>query len=136
MNLEEYNERGGENDTERGGYAEPEAPERTSEASSLPAGETQGSARPGSAISPETLNSRVLMARSTALAHTGVVDKEAREVEGGHQAILAARAVRLTAYGPGEGDLKNLLPVLAELGMWTTDTTDFCGMGVCQRSKG
>jgi hypothetical protein len=33
--------------------------------------------------------------------------------------------------GPGEGDLlKKLRPVSAELGMWMTDTTDFCGMGI------
>jgi hypothetical protein len=72
MNLEEYNERGRGDDTEKAGYAEPGAPERISEASSLPVGETQGSARPGSAVSPGAPNSKVLMARSIALAYAGI----------------------------------------------------------------
>jgi hypothetical protein len=44
--------------------------------------------------------------------------------------MLAARAVRLVVYGPGEEDLKILRPILAEMGMWVIDTTDFCGMGI------
>ena len=44
--------------------------------------------------------------------------------------MLAARAVRLVVYGPGEEDLKTLRPILAEMGMWVIDTTDFCGMGI------
>jgi hypothetical protein len=64
------------------------------------------SALPGSVVSPEALNSKVLMARSTALvyAYTGIGDKEAREAEDVHQALLAHRAVRLVVHGPGEGD--------------------------------
>ena len=40
------------------------------------------------------------------------------------------RAVRMVVYSPGEEDLKNLRPILAELGMWMINTTDFCGMGI------
>ena len=70
------------------------------------------------------------MARGIALAHTGVTDKETREAENGHRVMLTNRAVRMVVYGPGEEDLKNLRPILAELGMWMIDTTDFCGMGI------
>ena len=44
--------------------------------------------------------------------------------------MLAARAVRIVVCGPGEEDLENLRPILAELGMWAINTTDFCGMGI------
>jgi hypothetical protein len=44
--------------------------------------------------------------------------------------MLANRAARLVVHGPGEGDLKNLRPILAKLGLWMTDTTDFCGMDI------
>jgi hypothetical protein len=55
-------------------------------------------------VSPGTLNSKVLMARSIALAYTGIADKETREAEDGHQTMLANRAARLVVCGPGEGD--------------------------------
>jgi hypothetical protein len=74
------------------------------------------------------------MARSIAVAHTGVVDKETREAEGGHQTVLAARAVHNVVCGPGEDGLKGLRPILAELEIWVIGTSDFCGMGT--RSKG
>ena len=79
-------------------------------------------------VLPETLNSKVLMARGVALAYTGVTDKETREAGNGHRIMLMNRAVRMVVYGPGEEDLKNLRPILAELGMWMIDTTDFCAM--------
>jgi hypothetical protein len=66
-------------------------------------GETPGSARSGSAVSPGTLSSKVLMARSIALeAHTGIADKETREAESGHQTMPANRAARLVVHGPQE----------------------------------
>jgi hypothetical protein len=130
MNLEEYNTRDRDNDEEKARYAGSEAPERISEASSLPADPAPGLAPPEGVVSPETLNSKILVARSTALARTGVADKETREAENGHQTVPKNRAVRIVVYGPGEGDLKNLRPILAELGMWVIDTTDFCGMGI------
>jgi hypothetical protein len=44
--------------------------------------------------------------------------------------LRRARAVCIAAYGPGEEDLGKLRPILAELGMWAINTTDFCGMGI------
>jgi hypothetical protein len=46
------------------------------------------------------------------------------------QAMPAARAVRSAVCGPGEEDLESLRPILAELGMWAINTTDFYGMGI------
>jgi hypothetical protein len=106
MDLEECNKRGRGNDKGEARYAESGASERISEASSLPGWRKHQarSALPVSVVSPETLNSKVLMARSTALVYTGIDDKEAREAEDVHQALLAHRAVRLVVHGPGEGD--------------------------------
>jgi hypothetical protein len=70
------------------------------------------------------------MARSIALAHTGIEDKNTREADDGHQAMPAARAVCIAVYDPGEEDLESLRPILAELGVWVVNTTDFCGMGI------
>jgi hypothetical protein len=81
-------------------------------------------------VLPGTPNSKILMARGIALAYTGVSDKETREAESGHQIMPMNRAVRMVVYGPGEEDLKNLRPILAELGMWMINTTDVCGMGI------
>ena len=58
--------------------------------SSLPVGGTQDPAQPGSAVAPAAINTKMLMARSIALAHTGIVDKETREAEDGHQAMPGA----------------------------------------------
>jgi hypothetical protein len=105
MNLEEYNKRDRDNDEGKARYAESEASESISEASSLPADPAPGLAPPEGVVSTETLNSKILMARSIALAHTGIADKETREAENGHQTVLKNRAVRIVVYGPGEGDL-------------------------------
>jgi hypothetical protein len=69
MNLEEYNKRDRDNDEGKARYAESEASERISEASSLPADPAPGLAPSEGVVSLETLNSKILMARSTALAH-------------------------------------------------------------------
>jgi hypothetical protein len=113
MNLGDYNKRDRDNDEGKARYAESEASERISDASSLPEDSAPGLATPEGLVSPETLNSKILMARGIALAHTGVTDKETREAENGHQIMLMNRAVRMVVYGPGEEDLKNLRPVLA-----------------------
>ena len=79
MNMDEYNKSGRDNDGEKARYAESEASERFSDASSLPEGPAPGLATPEGIVLPETLNSKILMA----LACTGVSDKETREAENG-----------------------------------------------------
>ena len=130
--MDDYNKRDRDNGEGKARYAKSEASERFSEASSLPEEPAPGLATPEGIVLPETLNSKILIARCIALAHThtGVSDKETREAEDGHQIVLMNRAVRMAVYGPGEKDLKNLRPILAELGMWVINTTDFCGMGI------
>jgi hypothetical protein len=130
MDLDDYNKRDRDNDEAEARYAESVASERFSEASSLPGESAPGLATPEGIALPEALNSKILMARGIALACTGVSDKETREAENGHQIMLMNRAVRMVVCGPGEEDLKNLRPVLAELGMWVINTTDFCGMDI------
>ena len=135
MNMDEYNKSDRDNDGEKARYAESEASERFSDAPSLPGGPAPGLATPEGLVFPETLNSKILMARGIALAHTGVSDKETREAENGHQIMLMNRAVRMGVYGPGEEDLKNLRPILAELGMWMINTTDFAGWVLTTRRE-
>ena len=130
MNLDDYNKRDRDKDEGKARYAESEASERFSDASSLPEESAPVLATQEGIVLPETLNSKILVARGIALAHTGVSDKETREAGNGHQIMQMNRAVRMVVYGPGEEDLKNLRPILAELGMWMIDTTDFCGMGI------
>jgi hypothetical protein len=64
MNLEEYNKRDRDNDEEKARYAESGAPQRISEASSLPADPAPGLAPSEGVVSPGALNSKVLKARS------------------------------------------------------------------------
>jgi hypothetical protein len=53
MDLEEYNESGCEKETDKAGYAQSESSERTSEAPSLPVGDTQQApAQPGNIVAP------------------------------------------------------------------------------------
>ena len=85
MNMDEYNKSDCDNDGEKARYAESEASERFSDASSLPEETAPGLATPEGIVLPETLNSKILMARGIALAYTGVSDKETREAEDGHQ---------------------------------------------------
>jgi hypothetical protein len=116
MNLEEYNKRDRDNDEGKARYAESEASERISEASSLPADPAPGLAPPEGVVAPGTLNSKILMARSTALAYTGVADKETREAENGHQTMPKNRAVRIVVYGPGRGGLEKSSASLGRIG--------------------
>jgi hypothetical protein len=102
MNLDDYNKRGRDNDEGKARYAESGASERFSEASSLPEDSAPGLATPEGLVSPEALNSKILMARGIALAHTGISDKETREAENGHQIMLMNRAVRIVVYDPEE----------------------------------
>ena len=102
MNLDDYNKRDRDNDEGKARYAESEASERFSEASSLPEEPAPGLATPEGIVLPETLNSKILMARGIALAHTGVTDKETREAENGHQIMPMNRAVRMVVCSPGE----------------------------------
>jgi hypothetical protein len=104
MNMDEYNNSDRDKDGEKARYAESEASERFSDASSLPEGPAPGLATPEGIVLPETLNSKILMARGIALAYTGVSDKETREAENGHQIMLMSRAVRMVVYGPGGED--------------------------------
>jgi hypothetical protein len=79
MNLDDYNKRDRDNDEGKARYAESEASERFSDASSLPEESAPGLATQEGIVLPETLNSKSLMARGIALAYTGVTDKETRE---------------------------------------------------------
>jgi hypothetical protein len=67
-----------------------EFPERISEASSLPIGDAQVPVQPGNIVAPEIINTKVLMARSIDLAHTDIEDKNTREADDDHQAVLVA----------------------------------------------
>ena len=128
--MDEYNNSDRDKDGEKARYAESEASERFSDASSLPEESAPPVAMKEGIVLPKDVHSKILMARGVALAFTGVTDKETREAENGHQIMQMNRAVRMVVCGPGEEDLKNLRPILAELGMWVIDTTDFCGMGI------
>ena len=86
--MDEYNKSDRDKDEGKAGYAESEASERFSDASSLPEESAPGLATPEGIVLPEALNSKILMARGIALAHTGVSDKETREAENGHQIML------------------------------------------------
>jgi hypothetical protein len=130
MDLEEHNLSDLANGDNRASYARSKASERKSEASSLPTSDAQVPGLPGSILAPESINTKVLMARSIALAHTGIGDKNTREADDGHQAMLAARAVCVVVYGLGGGDMVNLRAIMAELGMWVISTRNFCGMGI------
>jgi hypothetical protein len=81
MNLDDYNKRDRDNDDGKARYAESEASERFSEASSLPEETAPGLATPEGVVLPETLNSKILMARGIALAHTGISDRNERSGE-------------------------------------------------------
>jgi hypothetical protein len=79
MDLEEYNLGDLANGDNRANYARSEAPERISEASSLPTSDAQApGCLPGSILAPGSIITKVLMARSIALAHTGIDDKNTR----------------------------------------------------------
>jgi hypothetical protein len=81
MNMDEYNKSDRDNDGEKARYAESEASERFSDASSLPEETAPGLATPEGAVLPETLNSKILMDRGIALAHTGISDRNERSGE-------------------------------------------------------
>jgi hypothetical protein len=69
MILEQYNESDREKETDKAGYAQSESSERISEAPSLPVGDTHKSRRSRATlfVAPESINTKVLMARSIAL---------------------------------------------------------------------
>jgi hypothetical protein len=94
MNLEEHNLSDLANGDHRANYARSEASERISKAPPLPGSDAQAPGLPGSTLAPGSINTKVLMGRSTALAlaHTGIDDKNTREADGGHQAMLPCGA--------------------------------------------
>jgi hypothetical protein len=102
MNMDEYNKSDRDKDEGKAGYAESEASERFSDASSLPEESPPVVAMQEGTVLPKTLNSKILMARGIALACTGVTDKETREAENGHQIMPMNRAVRMVVCSPGE----------------------------------
>ena len=67
MNLEEYNKSDRENGAEKAGYAQSESSERISAASPLPKGDAKAPGLPGSTLAPGNINTKVWVARSTAL---------------------------------------------------------------------
>jgi hypothetical protein len=79
-------------------HQKPQAPERTSAAPPLPGSDAQVPGIPGAdTVTTERIHTKVLQARSTALPVT-ILNKNAREADGGHQAVLAERAVPVVVY--------------------------------------
>ena len=142
MNLDDYNKRDRDKDEGKARYAESEASERFSDASSLPEESAPAVAMKEGIVLPKNLNSKILMARGIALAYTGISDKETREAENDHQIVLMNRTARGTngRVWPRRGGPKkssaNLGRVgLAEVGMWMINTTDFAGWVLTTRRE-